>query len=196
MPSSYNPPSGGGSSIPQLPIWTFDAGTGANPASGKFQLSNADPSLSNTLWLNITPKNGGLDSTGLFTYGARTGMVILTSSTGKSYMYQYTAVPTELLGVITVAMSVGIADSTILSGDYTFSFAPQNPLVVWSLDSGYTANADVGDKSAVIPDNATISAMQGALNVVVPGFGDAFVATADKVKAIESSLAQSFQPNA
>lgn len=63
-------------------------------------------------------------------------------------------------------------------------------------DTGWTANADGGDKTAVIPSNATLAAMTAALNVVLAGFGDAFVATADKVKAIETVLVAIKLPNA
>lgn len=63
-------------------------------------------------------------------------------------------------------------------------------------DTGWTANADGGDKTSSIPSNATLDAMQAALNLVVAGFGDAFVATADKVKALETALANNLLPNA
>lgn len=63
-------------------------------------------------------------------------------------------------------------------------------------DTGWTANADGGDKTSSIPSNATLDAMQAALNLVVAGFGDAFVATADKVKALETVLVGNKLPNA
>lgn len=63
-------------------------------------------------------------------------------------------------------------------------------------DTGWTANADAGDKTAVIPASATLTAMQAALNLVVAGFGDAFVASAQKTKALETALANALRPNA
>lgn len=69
-------------------------------------------------------------------------------------------------------------------------------LELFSADTGWTANADGGDKTSVIPANATLDAMQAALNIVVAGFGDAFVAVADKCKAIETAFAGNLVPNA
>lgn len=63
-------------------------------------------------------------------------------------------------------------------------------------DTGWTANADGGSKTVSIPSNATLAAMQAALNVVAAGFGDAFVATAEKCKALEAALVTFKVPNA
>lgn len=63
-------------------------------------------------------------------------------------------------------------------------------------DTGWTANADNGTKTAVIPASATIAAMQAALNLVVAGFGDTFVAVAEKAKALEAVLVANKRPNA
>lgn len=67
--------------------------------------------------------------------------------------------------------------------------------VAITADTGWTANADGGDKTSAIPANATLDAMQAALNLVVAGFGDAFVAVADKTKAIETALTNKLRPN-
>lgn len=63
-------------------------------------------------------------------------------------------------------------------------------------DTGWTANADGGDKTSVIPSNATIAAMQAALNIVSAGLGDLLVALSNKVKALETALAAAKLPNA
>lgn len=63
-------------------------------------------------------------------------------------------------------------------------------------DTGWTANSDAGDKTAAIPSSATLDAMQAALNLVVAGFGDAFVASAEKTKALEAALVARVTPNA
>lgn len=63
-------------------------------------------------------------------------------------------------------------------------------------DTGWTANADNGTKTAVIPASATIAAMQAALNLVVAGFGDSFVAVAEKTKALEAVFVANKRPNA
>lgn len=56
-----------------------------------------------------------------------------------------------------------------------------------SKDTGWTANADSGSKTAVIPVNS--GTIQTALNTLSAGAGDAFVAVQSKVKAIEAALA-------
>lgn len=65
-----------------------------------------------------------------------------------------------------------------------------------SKDTGWTANADGGDKTKVIPSNATLAAMATALNTLVAGFGDAFVASTEKMKALEAALVALVLPNA
>lgn len=72
-----------------------------------------------------------------------------------------------------------------------------NPITgLLTADTGWTANSDAGSKTAIIPASATLSAMQAALNLVVAGFGDAFVATAAKAKALEDAAAAFKVPNA
>lgn len=72
-----------------------------------------------------------------------------------------------------------------------------NPITgILTADTGWTGNTDTGSKSAVIPASATLTAMQAALNLVVAGFGDAFVATAAKVKALEAAGVAFKVPNA
>lgn len=63
-------------------------------------------------------------------------------------------------------------------------------------DSGWTGNADAGDKTAVIPDAATLSTIATALDLVVAGAGAALLATAAKCKALETALVARFVPNA
>ncbi len=63
------------------------------------------------------------------------------------------------------------------------------------LDTGWTANADAGDKTQVIPDAATLATIASALNMLVSGSGDALLATAEKCKALETALASFLLPN-
>jgi|GEM_PF-5577226 len=63
-------------------------------------------------------------------------------------------------------------------------------------DTGWTANADSGDKTAIIPSAGTLMGFQGALNALVGGAGDAIVATAQKCKALETALNSNLLPNA
>lgn len=65
-----------------------------------------------------------------------------------------------------------------------------------SADTGWTANADGGAKTASIPSNSTINAMQYALNLVSAGLGDVLVSLTKKVKALETALVASKLPNA
>lgn len=63
-------------------------------------------------------------------------------------------------------------------------------------DSGWSANADSGDKTQSIPSSATLATMQAALNLVASGAGDALLATAQKCKALETALNAALLPNA
>lgn len=63
-------------------------------------------------------------------------------------------------------------------------------------DTGWTANADGGDKTKVIPSSATLATLQTAMNLAVSGSGDALVAIAAKCKALETALVAAKLPNA
>jgi hypothetical protein len=65
-----------------------------------------------------------------------------------------------------------------------------------SLGTGWTANADAGDKTAVIGSTATLDGIATALNIVTAGAGTQLENIAQKVKAIEASLALLILPNA
>lgn len=77
------------------------------------------------------------------------------------------------------------------NGNLLLSGATAQTLI---LDTGWTANADSGSKTASIPANS--GTIQAALNVVSPGAGDAFVAVQSKVKAIEAALVGLLLPSA
>lgn len=74
----------------------------------------------------------------------------------------------------------------------TSVLAPNIPVV----DTGWTANADGGSKSAVIPSSATLATLQTAMNLAVAGSGDALAAGLAKIKAIEAALVALLLPNA
>lgn len=63
-------------------------------------------------------------------------------------------------------------------------------------DTGWTANADGGDKTVAIPANATLNTIATALNALVAGAGDALANTAKKCKALETALVANLLPNA
>lgn len=62
-------------------------------------------------------------------------------------------------------------------------------------DSGWTANADAGDKTVVIGSTASLTTIATALNLVSAGAGTALLNIAQKVKAIESALSSGLFPN-
>jgi hypothetical protein len=64
------------------------------------------------------------------------------------------------------------------------------------IDAGWTANADAGDKTAVIPSQATVAGMVTALNTVSAGLGTLIQEMASKIKALEAALATLLLPNA
>lgn len=83
-------------------------------------------------------------------------------------------------------------------GDITPNTASISTLLsnLITVDTGWTANADAGSKTDVIPSSATIAGFVTALDVVASGLGAAFAATAEKCKALEAALAASLRPNA
>lgn len=74
----------------------------------------------------------------------------------------------------------------------TSVLAPNIPVV----DTGWTANADNGDKTAVIPTNANVATIGLALDILSSGAGSLLVAVADKLKALEGALVAIKLPNA
>lgn len=62
-------------------------------------------------------------------------------------------------------------------------------------DTGWTANADAGDKTASIASSASLATLATAMNLAVAGSGTALVAIANKVKALETALVANLLPN-
>jgi hypothetical protein len=74
---------------------------------------------------------------------------------------------------------------------------------IWYISGGpfvdgnaWTANADAGSVTAVIPSTATLATLQTAANLAVSGLGDAIYAVAQKCKALEFGLSEMILPNA
>lgn len=185
----HPPASGGGTTITQLPVWTYTAGA---MAAGKFKTDNSTPTSVSSISFSDASKTGDQTWEGFFNNSISVGCLIgLTNSSGVPYFYRVTGI-VDNTGFTTLSVAQVSAASTAFSGDFYVTFA----LAHLIFDTGWTANSDVGSKTAVIPDDATLNAMVAALNLVASGFGDAFVAVADKVKAIESTLATGILPNA
>jgi len=120
----FNPTNGSGhSSSPGLPVWTFNSGTGGNPASGHFQLDNAAPSSATNIYFNTTPKNGGLSLSNLLNALQGGTQILLVDSTGKPYVFSINGVISSSGSLVTIPVSSKATDATALSGDYQFSFA-------------------------------------------------------------------------
>lgn len=84
----------------------------------------------------------------------------------------------------------------VVLADGTPAFFDFSSYIFLTADTGWTANADAGTKTAVIPSTATIAGLVTALNLVSPQLGTILAATAEKVKALEDALVNSLVPNA
>lgn len=93
---------------------------------------------------------------------------------------------TQATGAFATAAQGTKADSAIQPGNAGLIVA----------GAGWTANADGGDKTAVIGSTATLDTIATALNIVTAGAGTQLENIAQKVKALETALANSLRPNA
>lgn len=108
--------------IIQLPVWTFDPGLSGSPASGFFQLNNANPTLVSSIIFNPTAKNGVLLSPLLALIPIGT-LLILTDNVGKNLVLQtLTGISGGFSSYIASVTPIA-GDSSPLNDDYTFSFA-------------------------------------------------------------------------
>lgn len=61
--------------------------------------------------------------------------------------------------------------------------------------SGWTANTDAGSKTAAVPSTASLTTIATAMDLAISGSGAALLATAEKLKAIQTALAAQTRPN-
>lgn len=162
------------------------------PTQGQIVLSKSGAIL-------IGAGNGTLT---LRSFGARVE-VLSGSTTGCAIDYTgaFTAFFINLPAIISPQASSpgatgGLGTLWVSSAVNHFYFYNGTAMVQLDLtpDTGWTANADAGSKTASIPANS--GTIQAALNVVSAGAGDAFVAVQSKVKAIETALSTFLLPNA
>lgn len=205
--------------IPQLPAWTYQ-GVTLSPTTGNFGTTSSITGntggivLSDSVIGTVSPQfpcwllftdNTGLTLSFLALSKSDRINVNPVSTTGNwSGRYTVSILPIPLtaadvgLGSVTNDVQVKVSDigTTVLAPDGDGS-ALINVIAINGIDAdtGWVANADNGDKTAVIPANATLTAMQAALNLVVSGFGDSFVAIAAKVKALQEVLEEGKKPN-
>lgn len=92
-------------------------------------------------------------------------------------------------GMTAVTQAEGSGDTQLATNQYV-------DRVGVSADTGWTANADAGDKTAVIGSAATLAAIATALDLETAGAGTQLAAIAAKVKALEDALANQLRPNA
>ncbi len=215
-PPEFAVPSGGGSI--QMPQWTYEAGAGT-PGSGNFTADNASSSLTTTLRIAASGP-GAADLSDYFDYPFYT--LIAVDSTGACAIFEISAASVGGGTIILTASSLN--GSLTWSGVYSFVVTPlvfqtlgqlngilkgngvtstsaATPCVDYvpgtaNPDTGWTANADAGDRTDVIPSSATLAGYAAALDLVASGLGAAFVNTAEKVKAIEAVLVAGKLPNA
>lgn len=93
---------------------------------------------------------------------------------------------TQATGAFATAAQGTKADSAIQPGNAGLIVA----------GTGWTANADAGDKTVAIGSTATLDTIATALNLVTAGAGTQLENIAQKVKALETALANSLRPNA
>lgn len=121
-----------------------------------------------------TGSTGATGSQGPQGIQGATGANGLTGSTGSQ----------GIQGATGAAGATGSAGSTGATG------------AGFTADTGWTANADVGDKTKVIPTASSIVTIAAALNLAVTGAGTLLLATAEKCKALETALVAGKRPNA
>lgn len=174
---------------PQLPVWTFNAGTGGTPSAGMFQLDNANPLTATNIYFNVAAKNGQNYQL-LFDILPPIVGLVLTDSSGLSVSWKISG---SIFGnPISGTISNPSATSTALSGDYTLSFAPGAQTPQFTADTDWVANAGSGDKTASIPAIPDTS----ALETLSTGFTAWATAMDGKVKALETALVALKYPNA
>lgn len=150
--------------------------------------TNAD-----TAWLCTSDAGGTLGTTPIIFTQFGAGVVFpIASNQGGTGVANNAASTLTISGNFGTTFTVTGATSVTLPTSGTLATTAQ----LAAADTGWTANADNGTKTSVIPSTATIDALQSALNIVAAGFGDAFVAVAEKAKALEAVGVANKRPNA
>ncbi|EDY18432.1 hypothetical protein CfE428DRAFT_4216 [Chthoniobacter flavus Ellin428] len=121
-------PSGGGGSLPQLPIWTYKGGANPTINAGEFGFDNADPSASTHIFFSINSKNG--PSIDLSTLLEELGYCyfVLTDASGKPYVGTIVSLYTSTVNYVELYFN-WITNPPSLQGDYAFSLGPSPSLV-------------------------------------------------------------------
>lgn len=101
------------------------------------------------------------------------------------------------LGVqYTFNVSFNSGDSGTWSGDYSVAIIPQYPPL--KTDTGWTANASVGDKTVSVADYAApdFTGLDTVDKTVLDAMAAQLIAVTKKLQALETAAANSLRPNA
>lgn len=179
---------------PGLPVWTYTAGS---MADGKLTADAATMVLTGLISVAAIPKAGASSAlSGYFSAAVVSSARIAFTSTGsgKTSIFTLQSSAVDAGDRTNFEASLSSGDSGTWSGDYTVTIVSLFSSLV--TDTGWTANADSGDKTAVIPSTADLGTIASALDLLVAGAGAALLATAQKCKAQETGFANNLRPNA
>lgn len=196
---------GGGSSSPGLPVWTYTAGA---MAAGKLKTDNVNPASTSSIELSVNPKIGSTlyGFFGAFNAAPSGLYITLVDAEGRANVFIVATVVNNTSSFSFVGSWLG--GTTNWSGDYQVSFSTVVGALVNSIngvsggvtllppDTGWTANADAGSKTSVIPSGTDLDTIAAALDLLVTNAGTTLKTVAEKCKALEYALANNLRPNA
>ena len=193
---------GGGGSAPGLPVWTYTAGA---MAAGMMKTDGYIASAT-TISLSYTAKFGAANIANYFSpmNPILIGQycMVLTDSTGRNTFLNVIGLSDQASYADFTVSGGGARDTNEWAGDYQITFTPLagaitsingdiGAITLVPPDTGWSANADTGNKATVIPSMPDIS----ALDIMSPGFSAWAIAMNDKLKALQEALATNLRPN-
>lgn len=150
--------------------------------------TNAD-----TAWLCTSDAGGSLGTTPIVFTQFGAGVVFpITASQGGTGIANNVASTLTISGNFGTTFTITGTTSVTLPTSGTLATTAQ----LLAVDTGWTANADNGDKTVVIGSTATLDTIATALNIVTAGAGTQLENIAQKVKALEAALVANKRPNA
>lgn len=187
---------------------TLNVGAGGTLGTGAFA-SAFNPAVPGPIG-GTTPNTGAFTTVTAtsFTSTAAAGAASFIGGGGGNagFIIQNSGSATQFAtgdGTVALAYNNGVFFVAVSTIQFASGFSTNGPLVttggngvlavsaskLMAIDTGWTANADGGDKTAVVPSNTTLNTIATALNTLSAGAGDALANTAKKVKALETALA-------
>lgn len=204
-------------SVTSMPKWTFNNASHSAPGVlGLFNTDAGDPVSTTAILLGGTAIGGSAIAQAFSTLPVGSKLCLID---GAGVCQVFRVVLMAGSGADTIVNVAFISGTgAAWAGEYTvFAVPPDDSYydaagaaaavaaTVPTADSGWTANADVGDKTAVVPAyaNAFDATMESDFNAVSAGAGTAIKAALDalvpglqKVKALEVVAAANQRPNA